>query len=125
DSIFDFYNNLIEGNNKRNWNEFEAFNVSVAQTFMKDRFGIELTYDDQDSSWSYQNAIAGDAAAISVDVMETFADGSPNPGLGRAMVIFGGGSAGSGWTNRTRETVRATAFGKFDFADVMERESTL
>jgi hypothetical protein len=39
------------------------------------------------------------------------------------MTIMGGGSAGSGITNRTRETIRATAFGKFDFADVLDRES--
>jgi outer membrane receptor protein involved in Fe transport len=124
-SIFDFYNNLIEGNNKRNWNEFDAFNISLAQTFLDDRLGFELAFDNQDSSWSYRNAISGDAAAITVDVMSTLADGSANPNVGRAMLIAGGGSAGSGWTNRTRETFRATAFGKFDFADVMNPDAML
>lgn len=124
-SIFDFYNNLIEGDNKRNWNEFDAFNLALSQTFLDDKFGYELAYDNQDSSWSYHNVISGDAAAISVDVMSTLADGSANPNVGRAMVIMGGGSAGSGWTNRTRETFRATAFGKFDFADVMSPDSML
>lgn len=124
-SIFDFYNNLIEGDNKRSWNEFDAYNVTLAQTFLDDRIGFELAYDKQDSSWSYKNAISGDAAAITVDVMTTLADGSANPNAGRAMVIMGGGSAGSGWTNRTRETFRATAFAKLDFADVLKSNSTL
>ncbi len=124
-SVFDFYNNLIEGNNKRNWNEFDAFNIGASQTFLNDRLGFEVVYDKQDATWSYRNAVSGDAAAISVDVMSTLADGSANPNVGRAMVIMGGGSAGSGWTNRERETVRATAFGKFDFADVLAPDSAL
>jgi hypothetical protein len=124
-TIFDFYNHLIEGNNKKNWNEFTAFNAAVSQTFLNDRVGFELAYDKQDSSWSYRNAISGDAAQISVDVMSTLANGDANPNAGRAMVIMGGGSAGSGWTNRTRETFRATAFGKLDFADLLGRNTRL
>ncbi|MCC5024637.1 MAG: hypothetical protein J6386_18400 [Candidatus Synoicihabitans palmerolidicus] len=38
---------------------------------------------------------------------------------------MGGGSAGSDYINRTRETVRLTGFGKFAFSDVMDRDSTL
>ena len=57
--------------------------------------------------------------------MSTLADGSANPNVGRPMVIMGGGSAGSGLTNRIRENWRATAFGKFDFGDVMDKKSTL
>lgn len=123
-SIFDFYNNLIEGDNKRNWNEFDAFNASIAQTFFNDKLGFEVAYDNQDATWAYRNAISGDAAAITIDVMSTFADGSANPNVGRAMLIAGGGSAGSGWTNRTRETVRATAFGELNFNDILGRDST-
>ncbi len=124
-SVFDFYNNLLEGDNKRSWNDFDAMKINVSQTFLDDRIGFEIAYDDQDAEWGYTNAIAGDAAAITVDVMETMADGSANPNVGRPMVIMGGGSSGSGWTHRTRETLRFTGFGKFDFADVLDRDSTL
>ena len=124
-TVFDFYNNLIDGPNKRNWNEFDAFNLNFSQTFLDDRIGLEIAYDNQDSSWGYKNFVSGDAAAITVDVMRTLSDGSPNPNVGRAMLIAGGGSAGSGYTNRTRETMRTTAFGKFDFADIMDRDGAL
>ncbi len=124
-TVFDFYNHLIEGNNKFSWTDFSAFNINLSQTFLNDRLGIEVAYDDQDSRWGYTNAIAGDAAAISIDIMETLADGSPNPNVGRPMVIMGGGSAGSGWTDRSRETLRITGFGKLDFADFMARDSKL
>lgn len=124
-SVFDFYNKLIEGDNKRNWNKFDAFNVNLGQTFLNNKLGIELVYDKQNSSWGYQNVISGDAAAISVDVMRTLIDGSANPNVGRAMVIMGGGSAGSGATERIRESTRATLFGEFDFKDVLNSESTL
>ncbi len=124
-TIFDYYNNLLEGDNKRNWNKFDALNLNLSQTFLDDRLGFEVAYDLQDSEWGYRNAISGDAAAITVDVMSTFSDGSANPNVGRPMTIMGGGSAGSGYTHRERETVRLTAFGKFDFADVMDRDSKL
>ena len=124
-SIFDYYNNLIEGNNKKSTNNFEAYNFTASQTFFDDRLGFEVAYDKQDSTWGYRNAVSGDAAAISIDVMSTLADGSPNPNVGRPMVIMGGGSAGSGLTNKVRENFRATAFGKFDFGDVLEKKSKL
>lgn len=124
-SIFDYYNNLIEGDNKKSTNTFEAYNFTASQTFLDDRIGVELAYDKQDSKWGYRNAVSGDAAAISIDVMSTQPNGAPNPNFGRPMVIMGGGSAGSGWTNKQRENFRATAFGKFDFGDVMDKKSKL
>ncbi len=124
-SIFDFYNNLIEGENRQNNSEFEAYNVKVGQTFLDNKVGLELVYDYQDTSWDYKNFLAYDAATITVDIMETLIDGSPNPNVGRPMVVGGGGSAGSGSTARQRENWRFTAFGELDFNDVLEPDSGL
>ncbi|HLP07757.1 MAG TPA: hypothetical protein VK178_06295 [Opitutaceae bacterium] len=124
-SVFDFYNNLIEGNNKHNWNRFDAFNAQLSQTFFGDRVGFELSYDRQDAKWGWKNAISGDAAAITVDVMETLVGNTPNPNVGRAMVIMGGGSSGSGKAHNERESYRATLFGELDFKDLIGKQSTL
>ena len=40
DSIFDFYNNLLDGDNKKEWQEWNTFNASVAQTFLNNRIGF-------------------------------------------------------------------------------------
>jgi outer membrane receptor protein involved in Fe transport len=124
-SVFDFYNNLLEGNNKSNWNRFNAFNAQLSQTFFGDRIGIDLAYDWQDSKWGWKNAISGDAAAITVDVMQTLVGGAANPNVGRAMVIMGGGSSGSGAAHRVRESYRATAFGELNFKDIIGKQATL
>ena len=123
--IYDFYNNLIDGENKNNYNDFDAYNLNLAQTFLDNKVGIELAYDHQDSTWGYKNFLAWDAAAISVDIMETFADGSPNPNVGRPMVVGGGGGSGSGKINSIRDAYRATVFGELNFEDVMNSDTGL
>lgn len=124
-SVFDFYNNLLEGDNKSNWNDFDAFNAQLSQTFFGDRAGFDFAYDWQDSKWGWHNAIAGDAAAITVDVMETLVGGAPNPNVGRAMVIMGGGSSGSGVAHRVRESYRGTVFGELNAKDFLSNKATL
>jgi hypothetical protein len=124
-SVFDFYNNLIEGPNKKNWTKFDAYSLNLAQTFFNNKLGFEMAYDKQDTKWGYRNFVSYDAASIAVDVMSTLIDGSANPNVGKAMLIGGGGSAGSGQTHNIRETIRFTSFGEFDFKDVLAPNSKL
>lgn len=116
-TVFDFYNQLLEGDNKREFNDFTAANVAFRQNFFDNKLGYELAYDNQDAKWGYANFLSGDASSISVDVMNTLPDGTPNPNVGRPFVIAGGGSAGAYWENRERETYRFTGYGEYDFAD--------
>lgn len=125
DSVFDFYNNLIEGENRTNDSEFTAYNFNLTQTLFNGKLGFKLEYDHQDTDWSWKNFLAWDAAAITVDIMETLIDGSPNPNVGRPMIIGGGGSAGSGKQNSVRETVRGTIYGEFNFKDLLESNETM
>jgi outer membrane receptor protein involved in Fe transport len=117
-SIFDFYNNLLAGPNKRNWSEWDAYNLNLAQTFYDNKLGFELAYDRQDMRWGYRNMLRDGYNAITVDIISTYMDGTPNPNVGRAMVI-GLGSAYSGWSERDREAIRGTAFGELNFKDVL------
>jgi TonB-dependent Receptor Plug Domain len=123
-SIFDYRNNLLEGPNKQEFNDFNVANLTVAQTFLNDKVGIELAYDRQKARNGYANFMAGEAAIITVDMMSTLADGSANPNVGRPMTISGGGSAGLYTKETIREGQRATAFGELNFGDLMGREST-
>ncbi|MBK1878106.1 TonB-dependent receptor plug domain-containing protein [Pelagicoccus mobilis] len=116
-SIFDFRNQLIEGPNKSEFNEFDSYNVTFRQNFFDNKFGYELAYDKQSADWGYQTFLASDAAVVTVDVMETLMDGSPNPNVGRPFTIGGGGSAQGYIQNRDREVMRATAYGQIDFTE--------
>lgn len=124
-SIFDFYDKLLEGPNKREWNDFEAFNASVAQTFLGGNVGYEVVFDQQNAEWGYDNFMAGDGAVITVDLVETLIDGSPNPNVGRPYTIAGGGSAGGYWASSDRETARLTAFAEVDFKEIAGEDSFL
>jgi hypothetical protein len=126
-SIFDFYNNLLDGGNKNEWQNFRSYNVSLAQTFLRDKLGFELTYNKENYRNGQLTMISDDRQVIYVDIMSVFPDGTPagrggepfqdgtaNPNVGRPFVSdswqFGNNSYKS-----QRESGRATAFITHDF----------
>src|SRR5690606_34893673 len=46
-SVFDFYNNLIDGPNKKEWQDWDVYNISLAQTFFNDKIGFEAVYNKE------------------------------------------------------------------------------
>ena len=127
DSVFDFYNNLIDGPNKSEWQNFRTYNVSLAQTFMKDKLGLEATYNKEFYKNGQLALLSGDNQAIHVDLNNVYSDGTPagrngepyqdgtaNPNVGRPFISdswqFGNNS------NKTeRESGRLTVFATHDF----------
>lgn len=126
-SIFDFYNNLLDGDNKREWQNFRSYNISLAQTFFNDHLGFEGTYNNE---W-YKNGnvrlLSGDQQAITIDMNsvfpdgtptgkngEPFADGTPNPNVGKAVVSDSGAYGNNSYVSN-REDKRLTIFGDYDF----------
>ena len=128
DSVFDFYNELIDGPNKREWQNFRNYNVSLAQTFLRDKMGFEVTYNNEDYRNGQLALLSGDRQAINIDFNsvyvdgtprglngEPFQDGTPNPNVGRAYVSDSG-QFGNGSLKSHRENSRATLFLTHDFA---------
>lgn len=120
--IFDFYNHLIDGPTKHELTEFEAMNASLSQTFLDNKFGVELAFDKQ----SYNDEVSqllGSDPMLTVEIMGVLPDGRANPNAGRAYVAGLPNSGNQGrWSER--EATRFTAFGEFDFRDMMD-DSTL
>jgi outer membrane receptor protein involved in Fe transport len=127
-SVFDFYDNLIDGPNKSEWQNFRTYNVSLAQTFLKDKIGFEATYNREFYKNGQLALLSGDNQAIHIDFNnvysdgtpigrggEPYQDGTPNPNLGRPFISdswqFGNNSYVS-----ERESGRITVFGTHDFA---------
>jgi outer membrane receptor protein involved in Fe transport len=122
-SVFDFYNNLLEGPNKSEFNKFEAVSLALSQTFLNDKLGFEVAYDFQNARWGNDTAMSDDGSTITIDINKTLLDGTANPNVGRPMVVLGGGSAGVYREERTRETLRATAFAELNFAEILDKDS--
>jgi TonB-dependent Receptor Plug Domain len=126
-SIFDFYNNLIDGPNKHEWQRFTAYNLNLAQTFFNDQMGIQLDYSKEKSAWGQLSLLTGERQALYIDINnvyangtnagangEPFANGTPNPNVGRPFVSDNG-QFGNNETHSTRESKRATLFATHDF----------
>ncbi|HVU25113.1 MAG TPA: TonB-dependent receptor [Opitutus sp.] len=66
-TIFNFYDYLIDGDNKREYQRWDAANISVSQTFLDNRFGLEFVYDKQDYS-EWRGGATWSRPYISIDV---------------------------------------------------------
>jgi outer membrane receptor protein involved in Fe transport len=127
DSVFNFYDNLLDGPNKWEWNDWTAYNVSLAQTFMDDKFGFEVNLQNEDFTRGQVSLLTGDRQAIYIDINSVYTDGTPagkngepfqdgtvNPNVGRAF-ISDSGQGGNNEYISTRDSIRATAFFTHDF----------
>jgi outer membrane receptor protein involved in Fe transport len=107
-TIFDFYNNLIDGPNKHEWQNWDAFNVNLVQTFFKNRLALQAVYDRQDYSKALAN---GGLYKINIDINTVNADGTPNANLGRPYIAGDGGSGGDFDNRSIRTATHITATG--------------
>jgi outer membrane receptor protein involved in Fe transport len=138
-TVFDFYNNLLDGPTKNEWQNFTSFNVSLAQTFMNDKFGVELVVNQEDYDNGRLALLTGNNQGLWIDFNSVYADGTadgipnhpsqtingvtynlpnadgtPNPNVGRAFV--NGVSGANNSFESERDGFRATAFFTHDFA---------
>ncbi len=149
-TIFDFYNNLIDGDNKREHQRWDATNLSIAQTLFDNRIGIEAVYDSQSYS-EWRTGATWARPYISVDINKNLqnqltqydrvgdlldtssyrvygfdpSDSQPyaNPYAGAAFTA--GSFQANNRTDRDRENYRLTLFGELRAEDFLSRDSTL
>ncbi len=112
-SIFNFYDNLIDGPNKQEWANFHNFNVNWSQTFFNGDVGFELAHDRQHFDNGQLTFMGDKNQTIYVDLIKTSADGQANPNFGRPFIAD---TAGGNATAIDRRSSRLTAFLKHDFA---------
>jgi outer membrane receptor protein involved in Fe transport len=119
-AIYDFYNNLIDGDNKREWQDWKASNVAVSQTFFNDRLGFEFVYDWQRYEDGQLSFLDGDQYQISVDINTHLMDGTLNPNVGRAYV-GNSGQYGNRQNYIDRDSKRFTTFADLRADDYMDK----
>ncbi len=134
-SVFDFYNKLIDGDNKSEWEEWDTYNLTITQTGWDDRVGLELAVDKQEYTRGGFGIIAY-SPTLTMDIMKNGldyfdyggnADGvnsQTNANFGRPYVISDAGGRGSNYTS-DREYYRASLYGEFRPEDVSDKDWVL
>jgi len=119
-SIFDFYNNLLDGPNKEENSAFDASSVALEQLMFGKKIGLQFAYDDQSYKESTTAMIPDDAQYITLDVNTVMWDGTPNPNFGRPYV----GTPGStGYLKEDITTYRARIYYDLNLAEIGGRNS--
>lgn len=84
--IYDFYHHMIDGPNKWEWADFNTYNVTLEQQFLKGRAGIEVAWDRQNMDQGNMLPLASASAyTIRVDINEKLPNGQPNPNFGQPV----------------------------------------
>lgn len=118
-SIFDFYNKLLDGPNKSEWSEHEAYNIALSQTFLNNRVGFSAVYDHQAYERGQVSMMSDYGQAITIDINRFLPDGTPNPNVGRAAVVSD--SISNNLYKTERESGRLTGFAEVRATDFMAR----
>ncbi len=118
-SIFDFYHKLIDGNNKHEYQHWNAFNINLVGSFFHDRLAIQAVADHQDfrsgqEDWLDNTVIALDLSSYLLRY-PTWLPGlaQTNPNLGRPALY--GGSGNGTKSESTRDNYQVTAAYNLDF----------
>ena len=119
-SVFDFYHKLLDGPNKNEWRNFEAINAQLSQTFWNNAVGFEAAFDHQRYDDGIDSVFNGGELAINVDINTLLPNQTPNPNVGRPMIIsrtlFGGGGQ-----ETERTGYRITAFAELRAEKLMRK----
>ena len=120
-TVFNFYDNLIDGPNKMEFEDWDAFNLDFQQTGWDDRVGVQVTYDSQKYKRGGE-ALLGNPS-ITIDVLRNFQDLSANPNFGRPYIV-GGPGAGNSYES-DRKYLRASLFGEVRAKDFLNEDGFL
>jgi len=124
-SAFDYINKLIDGNTKREWQDWYSSNIAVAESLFDNRLAVEAVYDHQRYK-DGQTSLLGGTPVINVDVNSTVITGlttiggTPNPNIARAA-IGSSGEFGSQSFDVTRDSKRITVTGDLRSTDLLEK----
>lgn len=124
-TAFDSINELIDGNTKREWQDWSAGNVAISETMFDNRIAIEGVIDYQHYK-DGQSTLLPRSATINVDVNSTVitgltkVGGDANPNAARAALGSSSDAYGQSF-DITRTAQRLTATGDLRSTDLFEK----
>jgi len=120
-SVFDFYNKLIDGPTKREWEKWNAYNVDLSQTAFDDRLGVQFSYDYQKYKRGGEALIGTSdysSPTLTIDILKNFQDFAANSNFGRPYVL--GGPGGGNSYESERKYPRGSLFGELRARDFFD-----
>jgi outer membrane receptor protein involved in Fe transport len=128
-TVFDFYNNLIDGPTKKEWENWNATNIDLSQTAFGDRLGVQLTYDRQKYRRGGEGLLGN--PTLNIDILQNFQDyvvgptnasngNVANSNFGRPYVAGGPGRGNS--YESDRKYVRGSVFGELRAKDFVQSD---
>ncbi|MFZ5494677.1 MAG: TonB-dependent receptor plug domain-containing protein [Verrucomicrobiota bacterium] len=150
-TIFNFYNQLIDGDNKREHQEWDTDNLTIAQTFLDNRIGLEFVWDSQHYK-HWRSGSAWDRPYISIDINKNLQNQltqytqtpsglldpstysvygfTPTPSQPYANPMAGAAFIAGSFSNndrldRERESTRLTGYGEIRADDFLQKDSLL
>lgn len=121
-TVFDYKNNLIDGPNKREWQQWNAYNVSMVESLFNNRLVIQAVLDHQSYDNGQESLLYSRTPVILLDLdsyLLTYptwlSQAQTNPNVGRPVVFgdYGGGSS----NYSTRDNYQVTAAWDLNFKD--------
>jgi hypothetical protein len=129
-TVFDYFNNLIDGRTKKEYEGWNSYNIDLSQTAFNDRLGVQLTYDRQKYHRGGQSLLGGQPT-INLDLLQNFQDyvvgganssnaNVANSNFGRPFVPAGPGRGSS--YESDRRYVRGSLFAELRASDFVKSE---
>ena len=125
-SIFNFYDNLIDGPNKQEWQNWNSFNATLEETLLNGRIAVQGIIDHQEFDEGSVSIFGYTEPFISVDMdansmiypswFPSLAVANPNEGRPFAASDFG---SGANSTKYIHDNYQVTANGDLRFGDFM------
>lgn len=121
-TVFDFYNKLIDGPTKSEFEKWNTHNITLTQTGWDDRVGFDFNYDRQIYARGGEGLIFNQPT-LNIDILQAFQDLNANPNYGRPYVV--GGPGGGTSYESDRKYLRASVFGEARATDFFAPDSFL
>ncbi|MBN1402856.1 MAG: TonB-dependent receptor [Opitutales bacterium] len=114
-SVFNFYDQLIDGDTKSEWEDWDAYNLSLTQMGWGDRVGLSLDYDYQKYNRGGQSLLG--KPTLTLDLNSENLDGTTNENFARPMVYESNGGSGTSFDS-DRRYFRASLFTELRSTDL-------
>jgi outer membrane receptor protein involved in Fe transport len=130
-SIFDFYNKLIDGDNKREWQNWRSFNLVADQSFFDGRLSLQATFDYQKFDFGNEGILSGymqpyisvDLDAYKIVYPSAISGSVKNENEGRAFIGSDFGNS-NGSTQYIHNNEQLLVNGEIRADDFMDAKST-
>lgn len=128
-NIFNFYKKLIDGENKKEWQDWDTTTLNIVQTLFDNKLSLQALASRENYSRGQEGMMMnGPVLMLDLDrYLSTYPSwlpqAMPNPNLGRPVVVGPYGGGDRRWTER--ENFQLTAAYDLDLEDMFANESLL